>query len=121
MTIAGYLSFEIPSVASGSHFIVFSDLNSLSGDDRELQEIAIASTNIWCKLPYAEELDAAFMNSCKSVARNIVEKSSSKNDTDIVKKLFETLEKTILAKDSLAPMYREEKARAQKLNSMFSS
>ena len=115
---------EIFSIASGAH--IFSPsyfLEFSSVEDRELQEIAIASTNIWLKLPYTEKLNAVFINSSNSTMAKIIDSLTGKESfktiekdrkkmTEIWKELFETIEKTILANDLLAPMYRREKAEA---------
>lgn len=106
------LYLEVFSVASGVHTIVF-DKTTTSVSDREQQLIAIASTNLWLKLPMMEKLNDIFTESCISIIPSTANTSIS---AAAIQKMFEKIEKTILANDSLAPSYKKEKTIAEKLS-----
>ena len=114
---------EIFTVASGVHSFPFVSTPSMRAADRDQQLIAVASTNLWNRLPLMEDVNNIFLNSSWSALATISRKNISTltemglDDIlfEVRSRMFQNIEKTFLTNASLVTFYHEEKDKVGKL------
>lgn len=108
------LIMDVFTTASGS-YLIQPDANNFPSETEQQQVIAVASTNLWMKLPLTILMEEVFFNASQITLAPILQGASNRIE-NIHNDLFNNIEVQIKANSSLYKTYTREKHRVEELD-----